>query len=179
MSIEPDSRDWTWVLERVCPECGVDVRSFPREQVGDLVRRTAVTWIELLGHSDATTRTRPDRWSTLEYACHVRDVFRVYDVRLARMTAEDGPHYDNWDQDATAIEDHYADQDRAAVAAELGASGERIAARFDSVSGDAWQRTGFRGDGAEFTIERLARYFLHDVLHHLHDVGAVIELPRP
>jgi len=24
MSIEPDTKDWTWVLERPCPECGFD-----------------------------------------------------------------------------------------------------------------------------------------------------------
>jgi hypothetical protein len=28
-------------------------------------------------------------WSTLEYACHVRDVFRLYDRRLALMLDED------------------------------------------------------------------------------------------
>ena len=24
MTIEPDTKDWTWVLERACPECGFD-----------------------------------------------------------------------------------------------------------------------------------------------------------
>jgi len=32
-------------------------------------------------------------------------------------------------------------------------------------------RTGVRSDGAVFTIESFARYFLHDPLHHLWDVA--------
>jgi hypothetical protein len=29
-----------------------------------------------------------------------------------------------------------------------------------------------RSNGDEFTVESLGRYHLHDVVHHLHDVGA-------
>jgi hypothetical protein len=40
------------------------------------------------------------------------------------------------------------------------------------VSGDAWERRGIRSNGSQFTVATLAVYFLHDVEHHLHDVGA-------
>ncbi len=33
-----------------------------------------------------------------------------------------------------------------------------------------WDRTGFRSDGATFTIDTFSRYFIHDVVHHLMDV---------
>ena len=111
-------------------------------------------------------------WSPLEYGCHVRDVFRVYAGRVRRMLDEDGPHYDNWDQDATAIADDYASQDPSVVADDLVASGAVLADIFDSVGDDQWQRTGFRSDGAAFTIDSISRYFIHDIVHHLHDVGA-------
>jgi len=32
-------------------------------------------------------------------------------------------------------------------------------------------RTGRRSDGAEFTVDTFARYFVHDPIHHLHDVA--------
>jgi hypothetical protein len=80
MTIVPDDKDWTWVLERPCPECG------------------------------------------------------------------------------------------AVVAADLLAAAATLADRFDGVSGDQWQRTGARSDGAQFTVETFARYFIHDPVHHLHDV---------
>jgi hypothetical protein len=38
------------------------------------------------------------------------------------------------------------------------------------VSAGQWQRTGRRSDGAHFTVETFARYFIHDPVHHLYDV---------
>ena len=35
---------------------------------------------------------------------------------------------------------------------------------------DEWDRTGFRSDGAAFTVATFARYLVHDPIHHLHDV---------
>ena len=44
------------------------------------------------------------------------------------------------------------------------------AAAFDEVPHDAWERTGRRSNGSFFTVRTLGQYFLHDVVHHLHDV---------
>ena len=71
----------------------------------------------------------------------------------------------------TAVEDRYGEQDPQVVTGELDEAASRLAARFDSVSGPQWDRTGTRSDGAHFTIESFARYFIHDPIHHLHDVG--------
>ena len=86
------------------------------------------------------------------------------------MLTQDGPQYPNWDQDATAVADRYSEQDPAVVAAGLSEAAEAIAARFGTVDGDQWQRTGARSDGAQFTVESFARYFIHDPVHHLYDV---------
>ncbi len=56
------------------------------------------------------------------------------------------------------------------MAAELVAAGEAIAADFEAVHGDQWRRTGRRSDGAVFTVDSFARYFIHDSVHHVHDV---------
>ena len=169
--IVPDAKDWTWVLERRCDDCGFDATAFAVTETGARTRANAAAWEVLLQRDDATMRFRPDRWSVLEYACHVRDVYRVYDGRLARMLDEDGPHYDNWDQDETAAAEGYHAQDPAQVSPALVEAAETVAARFDTVTGDQWSRTGFRGDGAVFTVESFARYFVHDPVHHLWDVG--------
>ncbi len=168
--IVPDSKDWTWVLERPCPECGFDAARFPAVRVALEARANAEMWQLLLTNPSATTRTRPDRWSVLEYACHVRDVFRICAYRLDRMLTEDGPQYDNWDQDVTAIEDRYDTQDLVTVGGEVVEAATVIAARFETVEGDNWRRTGFRSDGARFTIETFAQYVIHDPMHHLWDV---------
>jgi hypothetical protein len=122
-------------------------------------------------------RTRPsdDKWSALEYACHVRDVFSLFDKRLALMLEQDDPLFENWNQDATAIADRYEEQDPEQVASELKRTGAVLADRFDSVPPGAWTRRGRRGDGAAFTIDTFSRYLLHDPVHHLHDVTAGFE----
>ena len=42
---------------------------------------------------------------------------------------------------------------------------------FAAVGPDQWQRPGTRSNGSQFTVATLAVYFLHDLEHHLHDVG--------
>jgi hypothetical protein len=170
VTITPDTKDWTWVLQRPCPECGFDTSGFAREVVPPMVRAVASRWHEVLtGPGNHRLRPAPGTWSPLEYGCHVRDVFRLYDVRLELMLTQDGPRYPNWDQDATAVAGRYDEQDPEQVASELLDAATAIAARFDTVTADQWQRTGFRSDGAQFTIETFARYFIHDPVHHYHD----------
>jgi DinB superfamily len=172
MPIVPDTKDWTWVLERPCPECGFDARAFPREQVGRMVRENAAAWQDVLArHGGLTTRPSDDRWSAVEYACHVRDVFRLYDERLEMMLTDDDPNFPNWDQDVAAVEERYNEQDPVAVAGDIATAAAQLADRFDGVSGDTWQRTGNRSDGARFTVESFARYMVHDPVHHLDDVA--------
>jgi len=172
--ITPDTKDWTWVLERRCPECDFDAGGFALADVGRLIRENALAWQDVLRRpaTELTTRPIDDRWSVLEYACHVRDVFRLYDQRLALMLTRDDPQFPNWDQDVTAIEDRYNDQDPAEVAEALTTAAAQLADRFGTVAGDQWQRTGTRSDGAHFTVASFARYFIHDPVHHLHDVAA-------
>jgi hypothetical protein len=169
--ITPDDKDWTWVLERPCPECGFDGRGVDPTTVGDRVRDNAAAWQAVLARPDVAVRSRPDRWSPLEYACHVRDVLRLYLERLDLMLTQDGPHYPNWDQDATAVEQRYGEQLPATVAVELARAAAALADRFDEVEGEQWSRTGFRSDGAAFTVDTFARYFVHDPIHHLWDVS--------
>jgi len=173
VSITPDDKDWTWVIEARCPECGFDAASTLCTDVSDKLRLAVAQWHDVLTRrDDVRTRPTPEMWSPLEYGCHVRDVFRVYEGRVQRMLAEDGPNYLNWDQDQTAIDDNYAGQDPDLVAEELVIDGARLANLFESVEVEQWERTGFRSDGAAFTIDTISRYFLHDIVHHLMDVKA-------
>ncbi len=170
MPIEPDTKDWTWVLERTCPECGFDVQGSPRGSLGSMIRENARLWIELLAHPQAKIRPSDEIWSALEYGCHVRDVFALYDYRLRLMLDEDDPAYPNWDQNVTAIEKRYENQEPSVVADEIQEAAVDLAIRFDGVSGEQWSRTGTRSDGARFTIESFGRYLIHDPVHHVHDV---------
>ncbi|HET7724825.1 MAG TPA: DinB family protein [Propionibacteriaceae bacterium] len=166
----PEDRDWTYVITLGCTECGFT--PFDPTLAADRLRATLPRWREALARASVRARPAPMTWSPLEYACHVRDVNRTMDGRLKLMLAEDGARFDNWDQDATAVEDRYWEQDPLVVGDELAAATEAAVSTLESVPDDAWQRHGFRSNGSEFTVGTLAVYFVHDVEHHLHDVGA-------
>ncbi len=171
MPITPDTKDWTWVLTRPCPQCGFAAAQLAVEDVGPLVRRTAEAWAQVLQRPDAAVRPDDSTWSPLEYGAHVRDVHRVMGERLALILGAQDPVFASWDQDAAAVRDRYARMDPATVAHELAAAAERTAAAFDAVTPDQHDRTGRRSDGAVFSVAGLARYCAHETVHHLWDVS--------
>jgi hypothetical protein len=163
-----DDKDWTWTAERPCPDCGYDPTVVT--DLGAAVRDTTPRWARVLAGDAVRARPRPDVWSPLEYACHVRDVHRLFAERVGLMLHEDDPGFANWDQDATALAERYWEQDPDQVASALAAAADAAAARYDGVPQDAWGRTGRRSNGSVFTVFSIGRYHLHDVVHHLHDV---------
>jgi DinB superfamily len=171
-TVEPDTKDWAWVLQRPCPQCGVDAGSLAPAQIPDLLRDNALAWLEVLSRDDVAARRDPGTWSPLEYACHVRDVHVVFDGRLALMLEAADPTFTSWDQDVAAVEGSYGDQVPRDVGAQLAEAAERVADRYAAVPADGWSRSGRRSDGAVFTVTTLGQYQAHEALHHLWDVQA-------
>src|SRR5699024_2550119 len=132
-----------------CPDCGFtgteDVTAVPAT-----ITEAAETWQKDLTRDDVSTRRTPGRWSDLDNAAHMRDGFNLFRRRTALMLAETAPRRDTID----------------------GAAAESDADRLSQVTGDEWNRRGYRSDGREFTVASLTRYGLHEVRHHLGDVGA-------
>ena len=170
MPITPDSKNWTWVLSERCPDCGFDATTLAFRDVPALVRSNAAAWPDRLLRADARIRPDDSTWSPLEYAAHVRDVFRIFALRLELMLTREAPTFANWDQDETAIAERYREQDPLVVATELQSAADVVATAFERVSDADLARTGLRSDGSIFTVETLALYFAHDPVHHLFDV---------
>ena len=169
--VTPDEKDWTWTLTRRCEECGLAAGETDPVTVRDRAQVAAAEWLQILReHPAVEFRPAPGVWSPLEYACHVRDVFRVFDGRLEQMVEQDDPRFDNWDQDETAVLQRYDQADAEVVAEELAAAAAAFLARVDSLRPADRGRPGRRSDGAEFVVDTLLQYFLHDVVHHLWDV---------
>ncbi len=158
------------MLSRPCPECSFDASTVTPATVPGSVENMLPRWRAVLRRPEVAERPDEGTWSALEYACHVRDVFTLFDQRLNMMLEAEDARFENWDQDNTAIEKDYGSADPAVVSTELTAEGEQIAESFSRVREEDWGRTGLRGNGSEFTVLTLAQYFLHDVVHHLHDV---------
>jgi hypothetical protein len=133
MPIVPDEKDWTWVLSRPCSQCGFDASTVTPSTVPGSVENMLPRWRAVLRRPDAGERPDSSTWSALEYACHVRDVFSLFDRRLNLMLTEDNAQFENWDQDQTAVEGDYANADPAVVSAELTTEGLQVAASFARV----------------------------------------------
>ncbi|UNX55655.1 DinB family protein [Georgenia sp. TF02-10] len=163
-------QDWTWVLERRCPDCGLDAGTVPADELGNRVREVLPRWAPVLQRPDVAHRPAAETWSALEYACHVRDMFRVIVGRLQMVLAEEDPVFPNWDQDAAAAAGRYAEADPEQVTTELTQAGLALAAALDGVGPDERDRPGRRSDGAAFTATTLGQYALHELVHHTWDV---------
>lgn len=159
------------MLTKPCPECGFDPADVERAALPAIIRDAVSRWPAVLDRPDTTLRPEPVTWSPLEYACHIRDVCRVFAGRVRLMQEHDSPQFANWDQDASAIEGRYWAQDPTTVSEELAAAGQDAVDAFSRIGDQEWERAGRRSDGAQFTIETLGRYFVHDLLHHVWDVA--------
>lgn len=168
--IEPDTKDWTVVITEGCAECGFDA-GLDVTTTGERLRQSIVRWQAVLDRTDAAERPRPTTWSPLEYAAHVRDVCGIFRGRLHLMLTDDDARFADWDQDAAALEGRYGELDPGTVAQEYAVAALALAAEFDQVHGDQWDRRGLRSNGSEFTVSTFAVYLLHDIEHHLADVA--------
>lgn len=164
----PDSRDWTFVLEGGCRECGYELHD--AALTGERLRADVPRWQAVLERPDVAQRPSEGVWSPLEYASHSRDLVRVLGERVTVMLEEDGAPFADYDGEAEAVRQEFWAGDPAEVSRQIAASTEATVAVLARVTGDAWERTGLRGDGRPFTVTELCRYLLHDVEHHLHDV---------
>ena len=167
---EPDDKDWTWVLNEPCPECGYDAASVPRDAIAGAVLAATPRWRAALAAPQVAVRPAPTTWSVLEYGCHARDVHMVFGQRGLLIQDQDDPLFANWDQDETALAKRYWEADAADVAREIEQEGAVAAAVFSGLTDEQWARVGRRSNGSVFTMESLGLYYLHDVEHHLWDV---------
>ncbi|MGY4721666.1 DinB family protein [Naumannella huperziae] len=126
MVIAPDTKDWTWVINDPCPECGFDPASVTRDNLVARMTAALEPWSAILQREDVRVRPDPDTWSEGEYGAHIADVCEVMAGRIALILAEDDPEFANWDQDRAAAEGDYPSRDPQRTADQIaGVSGER------------------------------------------------------
>lgn len=135
-----------------------------------LIRNTTL----IIGHilqgvtqEEATLyRDGPEGWTVTEIVCHVRDFGPIYHDRAKQVLAEDNPTFPRYDQEALARERRYGEQDVHQAYAELAAHYEALAAFFESVPDDAWDRIGTHPDQGPFTLSKiLMQVGTHTTIH--------------
>lgn len=158
----------------VCPDCPMSYADTRVESAVVALRgvpeevRAAV-----LAVAPEHRRVRPDpaTWSVVEYACHVRDVFATYTVRLHRTSTEDAPALEPMFADLRAVRFRYNEADPGVVLGELEAY---VAGFVDEIAATTgWDRVATRRPDEVRTARWLVRHALHEARHHARDITAV------
>ncbi|ATQ30271.1 hypothetical protein CS378_17000 [Rhodococcus ruber] len=167
---DPDTRDWTFVLDGGCPECGYTLHD--PTTTGERLRSCVPRWQAVLRRPNVAERPAPKVWSALEYASHARDLIVVLGQRVQAMITDNTPTFADYDGEAEAIRRRFWAADPADVARQIALRTDETVEIIEIIEGvEDWRRDGLRSDGRRFTIVQLSQYLLHDVEHHLHDVA--------
>jgi hypothetical protein len=118
-------------------------------------------------------RPEPATWSVTEYACHLRDVYVTYTIRLHRARTEDRPVLEPMLNDLRARRFRYNERDLAAVLDELGAAATGFTEEARRNQREQWDRTVTRLPGEQRTARWLVRQALHEGRHHVTDIRRV------
>jgi hypothetical protein len=163
----------------VCGKCGFAYDSLDPVATPALIDDLANEYRTRLLHDAANDldswRLRPDRstWSALEYACHVRDCFALYDFRIRKVLREDRPVLASMRRDEVVAERGYNQQDPVAVAGEVAANGASLSSLLESIAGGQWERVGIR-EGEEISVAWMACNTVHEGRHHLLDLSSAL-----
>lgn len=157
-----------------CAECGFDPDSVTPADVPAALSTTAERFALALEQADAGVRTREGVWSTAEYGQHVADVIEVMTDRMKAIRDAEGGEvtFDDWDQDAAAVEKEYDQANTHVTAILVKERAAGAAEEWAALDRSAWEWTGRRSDGTELSITGWAAYLLHELHHHLGDVNA-------
>jgi hypothetical protein len=116
-------------------------------------------------------RPKPRTWSVIEYACHVRDVYASYTIRLFRTRTEQRPVLEPMLNDLRAVRFRYRDRQLGPVLDELAAHLAGFCDEIDRTTN--WTRTATRLPAEERSALWLVRQALHEGRHHTGDIEAV------
>ncbi len=167
-----DDTEWLPIVASglPCGGCGLVATELPNLALGAQVREEAHAFGELLrGADDVAMRHRPspDGWSALEHGVHVRDVLHVFADRIVRTLRQHEPELGWWDHEADIADGMANESDVDAVADDLGRNAALVSESLRLLGRESdWQRRSYRRGVETFTIELLARFTLHEVVHH-------------
>ena len=87
---------------------------------------------------------------------------------------------DSMDRDERPVRDRYKEQDPAVVAGQVADRAAALAAAFESLAPEAWERTAIHPypEPAPRSLAWMARHVVHEGNHHLLDIGRVLRAAR-
>lgn len=164
--------------DHVCASCGIayaDVSTTSAlaeiRRIPDQVRAS----VEGVSAEQARLRPTGGGWSVTEYACHLRDVYATSTVRVHWACAFERAMVEPMFNDIRARRLRYNERDLQAVLDEIDANAHGFVDEASRVGEGEWARTVERLPGERRTVRWLVRQAMHEGVHHLGDIRAVLE----
>ncbi|MFI6042249.1 DinB family protein [Nocardia sp. NPDC051321] len=155
-------------------ECGFVYDLTRATDVAPLAREHAVEYADLLLTDSPKLRQRPkpDTWSPLEYACHMRDVLLMQRERVLAARRSTTPETTPMGRDERVEHDGYADQRPSDVGRQLRDAAQLFANVLERLPAADWERTLIFSypEPQERSLRWLAVHTLHELRHHLLDM---------
>jgi DinB superfamily len=157
-----------------CPGCGFAYDLRRAATAGDDIRARVVEIVAILrdNNVDVTARPRPDTWSPLEYACHLRDVLLVQRERVLAARRVDGVACASMGREERVEHDGYNEQNSDDVARQLADAATLFSNVLARLADDDWDRTVVYNypETHERSLRWVAVHTAHELQHHLLDV---------
>lgn len=157
-----------------CAGCGFSYDLRQAITAGDDIRARATEVVALLCNNEVDTRLRPrpDVWSPLEYACHVRDVLLVQRERVLAARRVNGADCASMGREERAEHDGYNEQEPLAVARQLTDAATLFSNVLARLSAADWERTVVYHypETSERSLRWVAIHTAHELQHHLLDI---------
>jgi len=178
---EPTPATWGRLLavDR-CDECGFVYEALATGEVPGALRAHAEGYGELILRPQppdmVRTRPAPEVWSALEYTCHVRDVLLIQRDRVVLALVEDTPSFPPMYRDERVSLAGYQRECVAELVDELAMAANMMAKVFGGLSPRQLERRCIYNfpRATERDLAWLGRHTVHEAVHHLGDVQAVL-----
>lgn len=165
-----------------CTQCDFgDYQDLMVEEIPDRIRRSGPRARLVLGAArpdTAVARPDPRTWSALEYACHIRDVLLIQRERVVLAQVQQCPAVSPMCREERVVLCRYRAHSIPDVLNHLDWAAELCAIVFAGLDHAGWQRRLQYPwpTPAVRTVSWLGRHTVHEVEHHLWDIGRVLAL---
>lgn len=160
----------------VCSDCALSYADLDLTAAIDLIAcvpAEARAAIGAVPPPNLRRRLAATEWSVAEYACHLRDVYVTYTIRLHRARTEEGPVLEPMLNDLRARRFRYNDTNLEAVLDELDAAVRGCIEEVGKFDQKDWERVVTRLPGELRTARWLVRQAAHEGRHHLGDIARI------
>jgi hypothetical protein len=136
-----------------------------------VTQEQAVTWRD--------QNDNPGGWTLLDVLYHVADFDEFVYQRTQMILMQDFPHLPAYDHDALAVELFRNKQDKDAIFARFTESRARLAALFESLSSEKWERAGLHPEYGHLTLLDVLMHVAHHDVIHLEQMMRIIADAAP